>query len=89
MRGLLVGVGMVGGKAVKGLALAGGHFGCQTLDGMATGLYCRVGERQSGVTIGLLNTARRLDGLQIGLLNHAGNNPPMLRWLPILNLHIE
>lgn len=37
--------------------------------------------------IGLINSARELHGLQIGLVNHAGNNPAGLRWLPLLNFH--
>ncbi len=39
-----------------------------------------------GLSIGLLNRAEELHGVQIGLLNHAGNNS-RYPWLPIINAH--
>jgi len=42
---------------------------------------------QTGVTIGLYNSVRMLKGIQIGIVNHAGNNRAPFRWLPILNAH--
>jgi len=44
---------------------------------------------QAGITIGLLNVARRLKGIQIGVLNIARNNPPPFRVLPIINAHFD
>jgi hypothetical protein len=32
--------------------------------------------------------ARSLHGVQFGVLNYAGNNPLLLRLLPLLNLHL-
>jgi hypothetical protein len=46
-------------------------------------------QRQVGLSIGLLNWTDVLHGVQIGLLNHAGNNPPAFRILPILNLNFS
>lgn len=43
---------------------------------------------QTGITIGVLNVAKELRGIQIGLLNYAANNPPPFRWLPVLNLNL-
>jgi hypothetical protein len=42
---------------------------------------------QTGVTVGIYNSAEVLNGVQIGVLNRAKNNPPGLQWLPILNAH--
>jgi hypothetical protein len=39
----------------------------------------------SGVTIGLLNWAEHLNGLQIGVLNYARNQRSGLKLLPVLN----
>jgi hypothetical protein len=44
---------------------------------------------QHGLTIGLFNYAESLDGVQVGLLNYAGNNRAGLRWLPIANAHLD
>jgi hypothetical protein len=40
---------------------------------------------QHGLSIGLLNTAWELNGVQLGVLNYAHNNPKGLRLLPIFN----
>ena len=39
-----------------------------------------------GLPRGLLNRARELQGVQIGLLNYAGNNG-RFPWLPLVNAH--
>jgi len=44
-------------------------------------------EETNGVQIGLINSTEKLNGIQFGLLNHAANNPPGLRWLPLVNFH--
>jgi hypothetical protein len=56
-----------------------------TLHGVATSAYNDVRGTQRGLTIGLLNRAYELHGLQIGILNYAGNRPAALRWLPVVN----
>jgi hypothetical protein len=55
--------------------------------GLGAAAYCRSTRRQAGLSIALLNIARELHGVQIGVLNWAGNNPRGLRLLPGLNLH--
>jgi hypothetical protein len=40
---------------------------------------------QFGLSLGLLNFAWELNGVQIGLINYAGNNPKGLRLLPFFN----
>jgi hypothetical protein len=57
------------------------------LSGVAIGGYNRVEGVQRGLTIGIFNWARELRGVQIGLLNYAGNNEPPFRLVPILNAH--
>jgi hypothetical protein len=44
-----------------------------------------IGAGVIGLAIGLFNYARRLDGLQLGVLNYAGNKRPGTRLLPIAN----
>ena len=41
----------------------------------------------TGLSIGIFNRARVLNGIQIGVLNNAGNNPRGLQWLPGINAH--
>jgi hypothetical protein len=50
--------------------------------------FRKVNQRMSGISVGLLNTTSHLRGVQLGLLNYAGNNPRWLRLLPLVNLHL-
>lgn len=71
-----------------GLIVAPGYLSSGrngTLTGLSLSLVNHVRGRQRGLTIGLFNFARNLQGIQVGLLNYAGNNPPLLRVLPGLN----
>ena len=42
----------------------------------------------SGLSIGLFNRTEKLRGVQLGLINYTGNNPKVLRWLPLINMHL-
>jgi hypothetical protein len=42
-----------------------------------------------GLAVGIYNSAYELHGFQIGLLNHARNNKPPFRYLPLLNVHLH
>jgi hypothetical protein len=53
--------------------------------GVGISAFNQVRGHQSGLTIGLLNYAWTLDGLQLGLLNIVRDNPPARRVLPIIN----
>jgi hypothetical protein len=74
---------------LTGLALSIVHMTPTDLTGIGIGGYNDVRGVQKGITIGLLNRARELHGVQIGLFNYAENNPPFFRYLPVLNLHLK
>jgi hypothetical protein len=57
------------------------------LTGFSVAAWNQVRGVQRGVTIGLSNQAAELHGIQIGILNTAGNNRGMFRMLPIVNAH--
>ena len=59
----------------------------QCARGIVTGIYNRVYDTQSGLSIGIFNHADNLYGVQIGILNYAENNPAGLKILPLLNAH--
>jgi hypothetical protein len=42
-----------------------------------------------GLSVALYNRANELHGIQLGVLNYAGNNPKGLRMLPFINLHLR
>jgi len=55
------------------------------LVGLAAAAFNEVRGTQRGITIGVLNYARELSGLQIGVLNWAADNPSWRRLLPVVN----
>ena len=67
--------------------LAIGGLGAEDFTGFGTGGYCRIHGEMRGVTIGILNWVDELHGLQLGLINIAGNNPGIFKVLPLINYH--
>ena len=56
-----------------------------SMRGVSVSAFNRLSGVQHGVTIGVLNIAEHLRGVQIGLINIARNNPSGRRVLPIVN----
>ncbi|RZK23917.1 MAG: hypothetical protein EOO63_17435 [Hymenobacter sp.] len=88
--GFVGGLGYVGPpenltSSINGLAV-GGTASIGTCNGLSISLLNTI-KKQRGLAIGILNVATNLHGLQIGMINYVGNNPPGLRYLPLLNLH--
>jgi hypothetical protein len=56
--------------------------------GAAAAGFSYVKGEQRGLTIGVVNYARWLHGVQVGVINIARNNPPGLRVLPLINVNL-
>jgi hypothetical protein len=54
-------------------------------EGVGASAFNQVMGHQKGLTIGLINYAWSLSGVQLGLLNIVRDNPPARRVLPVLN----
>jgi hypothetical protein len=65
--------------------------GCFTkkLNGLSMGLIHNVTGVQNGLSISAFNRTKELHGVQIGLLNYAGNNRSLFRWLPLININLR
>jgi hypothetical protein len=77
----------VGGEDVRGLVIAPIYFRIAnhgTMRGVNLSAFNNVKGTQRGLAIGILNIARSLDGVQLGLLNYAGNKRRG-KLLPIFN----
>ncbi len=44
-------------------------------------------KEHTGISIGAVNRTKKLNGIQFGFLNYAGNNPKAFRFLPLINMH--
>jgi len=91
IRGAVAGLA-AGGRDVAGLVVAPAYFDVMP-DGRMTGVsvsaFNRIRGEQLGLAIGILNYTSSLHGVQIGLVNWAGNNPSGLKLLPIVNAHLD
>jgi hypothetical protein len=74
-------------RDVRGVVVAPWIRSDSSVTGVAFGLFNDVRGVQRGLSVGVYNSADVLEGVQIGLLNRAKNNPPGTRWLPIVNAH--
>ena len=87
VRGVMLSGLAAGGHDVKALVFAPAYFTIED-DGIQRGLsvsaFNRIRGEQAGFTIGIVNWARSLSGVQIGLLNYAGNKRGM-KWMPFVN----
>ena len=89
LRGAAVGGYMVRIREIRGFSASVLRVKTNTLRGVSIAGFNQVRRVQVGLSIGLLNYARELHGVQVGLLNIAGNNRGLARVLPLLNLHLS
>jgi len=91
-RGLLWGGLAAGGETIDGL-LVSTAYNRLTDDGRLRGLALSTVNdfrgRQEGLAIGLINYARSLYGVQLGLINVAQNNRAPFRVLPLVNANFS
>jgi hypothetical protein len=88
VRGLSIAGGAVGGQHLEGVQLAGGAVlvtNDGTMKGFSASAVNWIKGTQVGVTVGIVNYAYRVRGLQLGAVNIVRDNPAYARVLPILN----
>ena len=88
LRGLAVGGYRVKAREAEGFVASAVYTRTRYLTGVAVAPYNRVRTLQVGLTIGVVNDATELHGVQLGLINIARNNRSWKRVLPVLNLHL-
>ncbi len=92
VNGVMIGGLVTASDAVSGAALSGGVVHIQA-DGALTGLsaspFNRVQGRMTGVSVGILNYARTLRGVQLGVVNIVRENRAPFRVLPLINLRLS
>ena len=88
IRGVAIGGIGVGGQDIKGGVATLGIFRVERggrFQGVGVAGYSQIKGRQDGWTIGVVNYARDLGGVQIGLINIARSNPKATQVLPLFN----
>lgn len=76
-------------ESFEGLNIAAGWSDIYELTGISIATYNRISGVQTGLVIGLFNSADELHGVQVGLLNIAKNNGGIAKVLPLINAHFD
>jgi hypothetical protein len=93
LNGVFMGFGVappnrnIDNRIINGLAI-GVFVGAEKVKGVSISLFNSFSKKHYGLSVSVLNKTEELHGMQIGLLNYAGNNPRILRWLPLINFHL-
>ncbi len=80
-----------GAEEARGAFIAPAYFRITDsgeLTGFSISAFNHIKGEQHGLAIGIFNDARELHGVQIGVLNYAGNNGGGLKMLPVVNVHL-
>ncbi len=88
VRGVTVGGLAVGGKDLMGIQIAGGFIKIAPggrLTGFAASSFNYVRGAQIGISVGIVNYAWSVKGVQVGLVNIVRDNPRGLKVLPVFN----
>jgi len=75
------------GNDFNGVGLSGVYLKSKIFRGVSITGYSD-SYKMFGLSVALYNRTRELHGMQIGLLNYAGNNRKGLRYLPLVNIHL-
>ncbi|MBP6127759.1 hypothetical protein [Flavobacterium sp.] len=90
LNGLMIGLWTIyANKAINGLAISTFFVHAQQLSGVSFTLLKNEFTIQKGLSFSLFNDAKELHGVQIGLINYAGNNRRFLRWTPLINFNFK
>jgi hypothetical protein len=90
LEGLTIAGFGLGGKRIRGVSIALGSIHIVedgVYSGLAVSAFNHIRGTMKGVAIGIVNTAYRLRGLQIGLVNIVRDNPRGRTVLPIVNFN--
>src|SRR5262249_7902315 len=87
--GVGIGGAHVEGRWIHGLAISPIRTRTWEMRGVSIAGYNRMKGDQFGLAIGVYNYAKRLHGVQLGLINNARNNKGLLRVLPLVNIHLN
>jgi hypothetical protein len=88
LSGIVISGAAAGTQDFNGGAIAPFYFRIErggSMRGVSVSGFNRIGGVQHGLTIGVLNIAEELRGVQIGLINIARSNPSGRRVLPVVN----
>ncbi|MDE3128555.1 MAG: hypothetical protein KGL38_11150 [Gemmatimonadota bacterium] len=89
IEGVAVGGFGAGAESATGALVAGGYTRLERgrLDGLALSPYNDLRGHLHGLSVGVVNYAWTIDGLQLGLINIVRDNPAPFRVLPVVNWH--
>ena len=76
-------------EKINGIAVGGFFVHSKQMNGLALSLLHNDFECQRGVSISIFNKTKELHGFQFGLINYAGNNRKIFKWIPLINFNLK
>jgi hypothetical protein len=92
IEGLAIGGFAAGGYEVQGATVALGWTKINDngyLKGFAFSAFNQIKGDLSGVSLGIVNYARHVNGIQFGIINYIKDNPAPFKILPLVNAHFD
>lgn len=87
LTGFFVGGLGIGADRISGASLGGLLIRADELQGVHIAPWVHAREESRGLSMAVFNYSRRLHGVQLGVLNWAGNQKGLLKLLPLVNYH--
>ena len=84
----IAGLGIGAGKEIQGMGITLGKIQTATFKGFGISSYSKI-DHLFGVSFSIFNRIKSLNGIELGLINYAGNNRKLFRVLPIMNMHFN
>ena len=81
-----------GAERISGVTASAGMIKIENngkYQGLAVSAFNHIKGEQVGLSLGILNYAYRLHGVQIGLINYVKENPVLFRYMPLINFNFS
>lgn len=76
-------------KIINGFAFGIFVVGAEKVNGIMTSIFMTYSNEQNGFAVAAYNKSTNLHGFQFGLINYAGNNRKIFRWMPLINFNLR
>jgi hypothetical protein len=74
---------------INGVAIGMLDVAARKMNGFSVSLIVSRFDKVNGVSISGINKSEELHGFQFGLINYAGNNKPIFKWIPLVNFNLK
>lgn len=74
---------------INGVAIGMLDVGAKKMNGFSFSFFISTFNKLNGVSVSMINKTKELNGVQFGLINYAGNNKSIFKWIPFFNFNFN